>query len=361
MKKILVISNMYPSKKYPHYGVFIENTVKLLQKNNYIVDVVSLPKHDSIIMKILDYIIFYSLSIFKGLFLNYDYIYGHYISHISYPIRIIHKFKPNLNIVLNVHGNDIIIEEAWMHKNEQRSSSVLPIATTVIAPSNYFKKQLIHLYQVPENKIVLYPSGGIDSTVFYPKDSIQAKQELGLDVNTNYIGYVSRVDAHKGWEVFVEMAYDLVKKGDLRKFIIVGSGDQDQQLDELIKKYHLEDAIIRFPLVSQKVLVNVYNSLEYFIFPTYRKSESLGLVGLEAMACGCICIVANNYGPTSYLTDGLNGYFFESKSMVNLVHRIESIDCLTHSQKALIKRAAIKTARQYDVNVTAKDILKVFE
>lgn len=26
MKKILLISNMYPSKKYKHYGVFVQNT-----------------------------------------------------------------------------------------------------------------------------------------------------------------------------------------------------------------------------------------------------------------------------------------------------------------------------------------------
>ena len=44
MKKILVITNMYPSKKYPHYGIFIKNTVNLLKENGYKVDVVSTAK-----------------------------------------------------------------------------------------------------------------------------------------------------------------------------------------------------------------------------------------------------------------------------------------------------------------------------
>ena len=30
MKKILVISNMYPSKEYPHYGIFVKHTAKIL-------------------------------------------------------------------------------------------------------------------------------------------------------------------------------------------------------------------------------------------------------------------------------------------------------------------------------------------
>lgn len=361
MKKILVITNMYPSKKYPHYGIFIENTVKLLRENGFKVNVVSMPKHDFVLLKALDYVLFYGLAILRGIFGNYDYLYGHYISHIATPIKVIHKIKPKIKIILNVHGNDVVIEEDWMYKNEIRSASILPLATKVVAPSKYFKKQLMSLYNVPEDKIVLYPSGGINLKTFYKRDETQAKKDLGLDINTKYIGYVSRVEAHKGWETFVNMAKIMIENGDQRKFILVGSGDQDNELNDLIQKNHLEDKIIRFPLIDQNKLADVYSCLEYFIFPTYRKSESLGLVGLEAMACECLCIIANNYGPTSYLLDGENGYFFESKSVLNLVHRIESIDKLSKEHKDSIRKAAYKTANQYDVNVTANQILEVFK
>lgn len=33
MEKILLISNMYPSKKYKHYGVFVQNTASILKNN----------------------------------------------------------------------------------------------------------------------------------------------------------------------------------------------------------------------------------------------------------------------------------------------------------------------------------------
>ena len=38
MEKILLISNMYPSKKYKHYGVFVQNTAQILKNNGYKVD-----------------------------------------------------------------------------------------------------------------------------------------------------------------------------------------------------------------------------------------------------------------------------------------------------------------------------------
>ena len=44
MEKILLISNMYPSKKYKHYGVFVQNTASILKNNGYQVDVSALKK-----------------------------------------------------------------------------------------------------------------------------------------------------------------------------------------------------------------------------------------------------------------------------------------------------------------------------
>ena len=51
MRRILVISNMYPSKEWPHYGVFVKNCVELLRNDGYKVDVVYIKKTTSKIKK----------------------------------------------------------------------------------------------------------------------------------------------------------------------------------------------------------------------------------------------------------------------------------------------------------------------
>ena len=81
MEKILLISNMYPSKKYKHYGVFVQNTASILKNNGYQVDVSALKKKDSNLGKLGGYLSFYIKSIFLCLFHRYDYLYAHYISH----------------------------------------------------------------------------------------------------------------------------------------------------------------------------------------------------------------------------------------------------------------------------------------
>lgn len=58
MKKILLISNMYPSKKYKHYGVFVQNTAQILENSGYKVDVSALKKKDSKLGKLVGYLNF---------------------------------------------------------------------------------------------------------------------------------------------------------------------------------------------------------------------------------------------------------------------------------------------------------------
>ena len=89
MEKILLISNMYPSKKYKHYGVFVQNTASILKNNGYQVDVSALKKKDSKLGKLGGYLSFYLKSIFLCLFHHYDYLYAHYISHCALLIKII--------------------------------------------------------------------------------------------------------------------------------------------------------------------------------------------------------------------------------------------------------------------------------
>ena len=63
--KIFVISNMYPSKKYPHYGTFVKHTVSLMRENGIDVDVESIQKVDKKWQKIIIYFSFYACSLFS--------------------------------------------------------------------------------------------------------------------------------------------------------------------------------------------------------------------------------------------------------------------------------------------------------
>ena len=109
--KILLISNMYPSRKYPHYGIFVKNTEDvLLQVPGVTVDRAVLDKRDGKLSKLIGYLKFYAGAVLRGIFGGYDVIYAHFISHAALPLLLLRTLKPKVKLVLNAHGNDVVAD-----------------------------------------------------------------------------------------------------------------------------------------------------------------------------------------------------------------------------------------------------------
>ena len=358
MKKILLISNMYPSKKYKHYGVFVENTYQMLVNGGYHVDISVLKKKESKIGKVFG-CLFYLRTVILVMLNRYDYLYAHYISHTALLVKIIHKLKPKTKLIINVHGNDVLPEDKHDEKFIPIVRDVLKIVDICIVPSKYFYKVMYEQYDFPKERLKIFPSGGVNLKIFHKIP--EAKEMLGLE-NKPTLGYIGRYETKKGWELFVEAANYLKNKGliDSCNVLMVGTGADESNLDNLIKKYHLEKYIARYPMQNQKELAKFYSAIDIFCFPTYRHSESLGLVGLEAMSCGSIVVASNMAGPTSYLVDNVNGFMFEPKNVNDLTEKIEKTMFLSEEKQHKIKENAYLTVKEYDSKNIEQILLDIF-
>ena len=279
-KKVLVVSNMYPSRWAKHYGSFVKNMVNCLE-NDYIVNKSVMSKHQNIFSKLISYSIFYLKTFIKS-FGSYDYIWVHFISHSTKPVLFSYRFTKNTQLILNGHGNDLVADYNFEEKNIKRSKKYLKYASLVVVSSNYFKKEVNRIYNYPLDKIKIYHAGGVDLAKFEKLDKYECKKKLGLDENISYIGLVSRLEKNKGYDTLLESMYLLKDDEEFRntKLLVIGSGIEAKNFDYLVSKYHLENVVIKKDFVYQNDLVNYYNAFDVLVFPTKRKSESLGLVGL---------------------------------------------------------------------------------
>ena len=361
-QKILLVSNNYPSKKYKQYGSFVKNTEEVLKDNGFVVDKVVITKQDNIIFKIISYIRMNIMVILKGIFNNYDYIYAHYISHTGFGPIFLKKTSANIKIIFNAHGYDVV-SDYDKSKNVKKSKKYLKYAYKVVVPSEYYKDVMINDYKINEKKIFIYPSGGVDTNLFKKIDKKEAKKEAKLSSKYNYIGYVSKLEKNKGYDIFLQAISILKNNKELKnyKYLIVGSGSEEDKFRDMIKSLELEDYLEIRNLVSQEELINIFNSLDIFVFPTYSKSESLGLVGLEAMSCEVLVITSNKYGPTSYLVDNTNGLFFEKENAEDLANKILKMLNLNKEAEKKMKLKARETALKYDTFKTKNIILDVFK
>lgn len=358
--RILVISNMYPSNKVPNYGTFVKNFCNQLDELNINYKKVVMTKDSN---KIFSYLFYYIKICFHVLFSKYDYVYVHYASHNALPLLLLKKIK-NFHVFTNVHGGDVVPQTSMQRKMQKYTMELLEISRKVIVPSLYFKNLMIAKYNISQEKITIYPSSGVNNKVFFPY-SVDQKQNIHFDninknSNISYIGFVSRIESGKGWDTFLNAISLLKEKGFLlnKKVIIVGNGKEYDQFVELITNLDLSKHIILFQSLPQEKLADIYNILSVFCFPTEREGESLGLVGLEALACGVPVIASNFAAPKDYIIDNYNGFKFEKGNSAELAKKLEEYFDLSIEERRKISQNAYLSCADY-FSETLKEKLKL--
>lgn len=359
--RILVVSNMYPSDEHPEYGTFVKNFCNQLEKVGIKYSLAVMYKTNSKLKKAVLYIKFYISTFFKCLFGKYDTIYIHYPSYSAMPVLWSNRIR-KCDIFTNVHGSDVVPITNNQHRMEKYTKAAIDVSRKIIVPSEYFKKTVCEKYYVEKNKIYIYPSGGINENLFYPfsKEKIkEIKHKMKIEEGKFVVGFVSRISKAKGWQTFLSAAFEVSKSRKDVVFLIVGSGEDDDLLDECVNKSEYREKFYRFSSQSQEKLAEIYNILDVYIFPTNSLSESLGLVAIEAMACGKPVIASDYAAPRYYINDSENGYKFEKDNYRQLADCI--IEYMDNPNKDILVKGALQTADKYSSEKIVCELKKVFQ
>ena len=341
---------MYPSSTDSLFGVFVQNFKNELEKQGATFSKLSLikGKSNSPFKKLSNYLKHYS-SCIKNYYSNdYDLIYVHYLTH---HIPILSLFNLNKKkIVINSHGSDIIGLQKSSYLNFF-AKRILKKSHLIIVPTSYFKTKVMAYYPfLNADKIYVSPSAGIEAHKFY------SKQKKDFINKTLSLGFVSRFIEEKGWETYLQALVQLKKIGLPFKAIMAGKGPDESKILDFIENNNLNTNLHFLGLVKQEELIDIYNALDLYIFPTYREAESLGLTGLEAMSCGTAVVSCNVSGPTTYITNNVNGFLFSPKDKTELVQIITNYYNFSTNEKEKMSLEALKTAKQYESSLVNKNL-----
>ena len=349
-RKILVVSNLYPSKWDTSYGTFVALFVQELQNcsTHYKIDLcVIRGRTTSKICKLLKYFWFYLSMTLRILFHRYELIYVHYITYSSIPLLFLSKIK-KLNIVFNIHGDDLLTKSKVAENVLQAVHKLLINSKLVVVPSEFFKDILIDKFKdIRFQNIFVSPSGGVEKS-FY--------NEMIASVQSPFtIGYVSRIDTGKGWDVLLRAIQDIYKEYPIQ-VKIAGTGRQVEELKHMISTLNLSHIITYYGSLSHAELPQFYANLTLFVFPTTLK-ESLGLVGLEAMAASKPVIGSAIGGLKSYIKDGYNGFLIPPGNSKRMGECIVNYINFSDERKLEMNRNAFKTAQLYQADVVTKKLI----
>lgn len=356
-KSMLLISNMYPDDSHPSYGVFVKRFADQACALGWKTKLSVMHKADGKLTKILHYFSFYVRSFVKTLFEKKDIVYVHYPSHSAAPVLLARKIK-RFPLYVNVHGTDVFPVSARQQRMHRYTELALRAANKVITPSEFFADVVKDKYKLDSTKVFVYPSGGIDFEVFHPlpREKIeQIKSRLKLDRSALTLCFAGRITEGKGWDTYLKAVKLVLDSGYSLNVLFVGNGDQENQCNALIGELGIFSQIVRMGLQAQEHLCELYNVSDVFVFST-KRSESLGLSAIEAMACGTP-VIASRVGALKYYIDsGYNGYTVQADNPVELANIIRSIDVKGMEYRTIARRAE-KTARQFGKDA-AKTLLQ---
>ena len=176
----------------------------------------------------------------------------------------------------------------------------------------------------PTNISVVAP--GVDLNTFTSIDRKQALRRIGYE-GTRLILFVGRLERLKGIEVALRAMALLNDRtnSDVRMLVLgEDSRDSDESEKERLKALALRlgvrDRIDFGGSVPHDDLPNYYSAAEVCVMPSY--SESFGLVGLEAQACGGPVVASNVSGLRSVVRDEVTGYLIDGDDVATYAERI---------------------------------------
>ena len=318
--KILIISGMYPSIYNPIAGIFVQEQIKELIKQNCEVTVISpqpfVPFPVNLIKsewntyskiplkEIRDKITtFYpkyltmsgeSLFILKGLVMPYN-MRSFIKSNLTKDFDIIHahltgfhmgwlakSLKERLNkpLVITLHGSKSTypkekIRRVFMNK-------VLNSADKIIPVSNYLKNNVLK-YGIDEKKIIVV-GNGVNKKKFHSISKKKARVILELPIDKKIVLNIASLSKIKGQANLITAFLKLKQQLDRKiMLIVIGEGELKQELRKMAGE-ELDKSILFVGRKSHEEIPLWLSASDLFVLPSFNESMPVSL--LEALACG---------------------------------------------------------------------------
>lgn len=212
-----------------------------------------------------------------------------------------------------------------MHKNKKKWFCGIE-NMVLVTPSEWLADltQESYMREYPVKVI----NNGIDLSIFKPTES-DFREKYDLNDKKIVLGVAFGWGARKGLDVFCALAKSLPEN---YKIVLVGTNDEvDKTLPENILSIHRT--------YNQQELAQIYSAADLFVNPT--REEALGLVNVEALACGTPVVTFKTGGSPECIDESC-GCVVEKNDIDAILKKIIDVcENKTFSQESCIQRASM--------------------
>lgn len=241
---------------------------------------------------------------------------------------------------------------------------VVAEADALVASTAEEAHDLVELYNA-DPALVHIVAPGVDLDVFTPGGPharAEARRALGLPLDRDIVLFAGRIQPLKGPDVLVRALGLLAASGRPVPLLVVLGGPSGRptavrELSALAATTGVGDDVWLRPPVPRTELAQWYRAADVVAMPS--RSESFGLVAIEAQASGTPVLAAAVGGLRSVVTDGVSGTLVPGHDPAVWADAIA--DHLADSgARARLAVGARRVAERYGWDAAAEQVLKVY-
>lgn len=206
-----------------------------------------------------------------------------------------------------------------------------------------------------ENKIDVIQLGISD----YFKPSFDASIIKKLKITNPFILHVGTLEPRKNIPLLIQ-AFTKIRNAEPSsniQLVLAGKPGWDfQEILDAKQESPFADDIILTDFVSNKELRVLYTHAECLVMPSYH--EGFGLPVLEAMACGCPCLISGEGALKE--VGGEAAIYFDIRDINSLVEQVQNI-LISKEEQLKWREKALHHAKKYSWKNTALTFMRSIE
>lgn len=225
----------------------------------------------------------------------------------------------------------------------------------IVAPSNPML-DVLRKYGVKAAAEVI-PTG-LQAHSFSKTDGEAFRLKYGIALDRPMMLYVGRVAFEKNIDFLLRMAKILVEQHPDILLLVAGEGPAEASLHKLAKLLNIEKNIKFIGYLDRNTELNAcYASADVFVFAS--KSETQGLVILEAMAQGTPVVAIAELGTASILVEG-EGALIAADNTLEFAEKVHQLLIYPEQRFELGRRARAYALDKWTAKFQAERMLKFY-
>ena len=243
-------------------------------------------------------------------------------------------------IVALTHGHEV-----WWAKLFPFSLAIRRIGKTTDALTylgEYTRQAISLALDTKSAAAMVKVAPGIDTTHFAPVDSQKLTESLGL-CDKKVIVSVGRLVHRKGQDYLIGAMSAIIQEVPDAHLLLIGEGPYRVKLQKLVEEFSLEDNVTFIGRINYDELPQYICVGKIFAMPSRSRFfglevEGLGIVYLEASACGLPVIAGSSGGAPDAVVQGVTGVVVDGMDSAAIA--IAVIEMLKNSEKSEAMGAA---------------------